>query len=217
MSTGETMGSLQVALTRNVYGALVLNTARVMFIDIDFDLDEPGLVRRFLQWLGHRFGRAEVPEAPDPMEDALARLRQWVELHSGWGVRTYRTRAGLRYLVTHGTFEPDGKEAEETMAYLGSDPRYRTLCRVQKSFRARLTPKPWRCGTRLPPARYPYGNAKARRAMERWRTKYDTSCRGWATCTFLGSVGSTDVHPEVEPVQRLHDKMTRVGTELPLA
>ena len=41
--------------------------------------------------------------------------------------------------------------ADQVFDTLGADPPYRRLCRTQKCFLARLTPKPWRCGVAKPP------------------------------------------------------------------
>lgn len=186
-----------------------------MFVDVD--ITRPGPLQRFGRWLKGVFGSDGAEASADPEEVALERLRAWVAARSGWAVRVYRTRAGLRYLVTHAPFEPTGRETDDVMDHLDADPRYRALCRVQESFRARLTPKPWRCGGRRPPGRYPYDDPEEAAAMRAWVDRYAEACEGWSTCAFLEAVGTGEVHPAVEPVRRLHDEMTGVGTELPLA
>ena len=63
----------------------------------------------------------------------------------GWGVRVYKTCAGYRGLVTHATFDPTADATLDLMRQFRCDPQYVTLCKRQESFRARLTPKGWRC------------------------------------------------------------------------
>src|SRR5580692_8224730 len=70
----DNAGALSAVVTRNSYGCLVLNTARVMFVDIDLPTVEPkkpGLFQRL-------FGKPTPP--PPPMEThdtAMARVEQW--------------------------------------------------------------------------------------------------------------------------------------------
>ncbi len=75
----------------------------------------------------------------------IAKAELWTRNHSDWGWRIYRTRAGLRLLATHALFDPETAAADGVFDALGADPLYRQLCKTQKCFRARLTPKYWRC------------------------------------------------------------------------
>ena len=109
-----------------------------------------------------RFPRLELPEPAKlvtipfhtighllTLEDkrsVLARIHAVVARHPGMGLRLYRTANGYRCLVTHRTYDPASQECRELLEALGSDPLYIRLCRGQHCFRARLTPKPWRCG-----------------------------------------------------------------------
>jgi hypothetical protein len=141
----DQQGNLMMAITRNIYGAYILNSDRAMFIDIDLEQPQPGLNISLFSVLKRLFGKKdEVSEQQDnPEQEAINSLKKWVSVNPGWGFRVYRTYAGLRYLVTHQTFDPEAIEVEQVLDALDSDPNYKTLCRVQKSFRARLTPKPW--------------------------------------------------------------------------
>src|SRR5260370_29858202 len=164
-----THGELEAALTRNAYGAEVLNAARLLFIDVDLPKPSPlaqagNLLGRLA---GALFGSGSTAPA-DPEAAAHAKRRQWLETHPQWGIRVYRTRSGLRYLVTHALFEPGGAEAETAMQFLGCDPAYLQLCRSQKSFRARLTPKPWRCGAARPVGRFPWQSPAEQEQMAAW-------------------------------------------------
>ena len=101
---------------------------------------------------------------------------------------------------------------------LGADPLYRKLCKTQKCYRARLTPKPWRCefGAGKPP-RWPYANARAEKRFQKWEAEYQTASAGWATCTLVRQIGNSMIHPDVQHIVKLHDDATRVGSNLPLA
>src|SRR5690606_206216 len=68
-------GAITVAVTRNVYGAMVLNTARVMFIDVD--IVDPGMGKRLVTWLKRVFGGGAGEASTDPVGTALLRLRTW--------------------------------------------------------------------------------------------------------------------------------------------
>src|SRR6266545_1040788 len=137
---GATDG-LAAVVTRNVYGCEVLNTAQAMFVDVDLPRPKPA-------WsLGRLLGR----RALDPVEERINELRRILEADAWSAARVYRTAAGLRLLITDRLFEPASAEAERLMTSFGADPAFVLLCRVQKSFRARLTPKPWRCGAGRPP------------------------------------------------------------------
>ena len=240
-----------VAVTRNSYGALVLNAARVFFIDVDVPaegsaeppraggsdpaaalLDSPigkavtdalpPSVRSLVQGL---FGRgAATPEptpAParpaSPTDAALDQLRTWLRSRPDWNVRVYRTSAGLRYVVTHATFSATDPETVSIMEALGADPQYIRLCRAQKSFRARLTPKPWRLHMENPPARFPYESASDEAAVRDWIRRYDEASRRYSTCRLMEVIGSGAEHPDVAPVVAMHDEHTGADSDRPLA
>lgn len=237
------------AITRNAYGAQVLNTARAFFIDVDVDtraeaprqtrtssepnflwslvegLPLPPALRSIAEQLLGPSPTASQSSPVTPMGNAgggatagaLGRLRDWIAQHPDWRVRVYRTHAGLRYLVAHDLFEPTDGQAMAVMPALGADPQYIRLCQVQKSFRARLTPKPWRIHVGKPPARFPYLTPGQERAVRDWEAQYDRQSAGYATCQFLEEMGSGTEHPDVAPLRALHDEHTRATSGLPLA
>jgi hypothetical protein len=205
-------GETTAVVTRNSYGCLVLNTARVMFVDID--LPEPKPTNGFFQKL---FGKPK-PALPTVTQDgALAAIENWTRSHPDWGWRIYRTRAGLRLLATQGPVEADSSTAEEVLMALGSDPLYQKLCKTQKCFRARLTPKPWRCGIQSRPERWPWLDARAESKFQKWEKLYQSYIFNWATCELLRQIGNPTVHPEVQPIIKFHDEATRVASKLQLA
>jgi hypothetical protein len=205
-------GELAAVITRNSYGCLVLNTSRVMFLDVD--LPES---RRTGGWLQKLFGKPDPEPPTNPLAEAVGKAEMWVRNHPGWGWRVYRTRAGLRLLATHALFQPEAVASDGIFDALGADPLYRQLCKTQNCFRARLTPKPWRCGIYQKPGRWPWLNAKAEARFRKWEAHYQTRSANWATCELIRKLGTEGTHPEVQPILNLHDELTRVESKLELA
>ena len=183
-------GRVAHVITRNSYGCQVLNSARALFADVDL----PG----------------ELREAA-----AIDKARQWAQSQPGWNWRIYRTKAGLRLLATHALFDPADGVCESVFEALGADPLYRKLCQTQKCFRARLTPKPWRCAMPNPPARWPFADFSRERAFADWDARYQSACRARATCQLVDQ-GAGQIHAELEPLIALHDEMTRAASGLAL-
>ncbi|MGQ0602530.1 MAG: hypothetical protein ACT4QE_12650 [Anaerolineales bacterium] len=200
-------GRTLAAITRNSYGALVLNTARVMFIDIDLPEAKPmGVMQKLFG------GKSETPEA-----EAVQRLQQWAARRPDNGLRVYRTAAGLRGLVTSYPFHPADGEAQDILQSLDCDPLYVTLCRAQGSFRARLTPKPWRCGLPNPPGSFPRETPEAEQRHQQWVLHYQSTSAQYAVCRFIAHFGDARVHPEVAPILVLHDKYALSALDRSLA
>jgi hypothetical protein len=208
----QTIRPNAVVLTRNLYGAVVLNTSNAMFIDIDFAAQNPTPSGSLL---GRLFGRSTA--APGPQELAVQRIRQWTSQRRDLGLRVYRTFAGLRCLVTTRTFDPKRSETIDLLRDVGSDPLYIRLCQAQARFRARLSPKPWRCGLRPPPVRYPWTRPQDELRFRQWQLTYEQSIQGYGVCTLLDRLGSTAVHSEIAPIIALHDQFACKQPAYPLA
>jgi hypothetical protein len=208
---GETIG----AVTQNAYGSLVLSTARVMFIDLDFPAIRPGEHLRYFitKW----FNRAA--RSPDAQReyDAQSRLEGFLSDKPHWSVRVYRTCAGLRVIATHSFFDPASDSTRSLFESLGTDPLYVRLCKAQDSFRARLTPKPWRCGHTSNTIGWPRETDDQQRRFEKWKSDYVARQSDYATCRFLGELGDGSMHPEVETIVEIHDRTTRCHESLVLA
>jgi len=192
-------------ITRNAYGALVLNTDRAMFIDIDVPRSgRPG--RGGL--LGSLFGgRSKQPATPAPDVTVRGRIAEVVTTLDGMSVRLYRTAAGFRGVVTSETCDPNTDLARQTMEAFGADPAYVRLCALQESFRARLTPKPWRCrGLAAPEDRFPFGGDAAARRFARWLERYERAVPDYAVCTLAEDLGPGHVAPAIRPIVDLHDR-----------
>lgn len=193
-------------VTRNSYGCLVLNTTRALFADVDenFQTMAPSFFSLFRK-------------KPSLDEVIMEKARHWVDTHPGWGWRVYRTKAGYRLLATHLPIAADDPLAEEVFQEFKADPLYRKLCVNQKCFRARLTPKSWRCGVDRLTRRWPWFTAEEEVAFQQWEQTYRSAAAEYATCRLLGEAGTGSVHPEIAPLVDFHDKATGVGSDRPLA
>lgn len=198
-------------ITRNGYGALVLNTANVMFVDIDFVSE--GIIKRIV-FAFRRFLNLTVMTQE---ERKLQLLKEWMHGYPNWGMRVYRTKAGLRCLVTHDLFGPSHPNTMKSFDGMGADPLYMRLCANQESFRARLTPKPWRCKLRTPPNKYPWDDVDEERRYRQWEENYNRVITRFTTCKLLDILGSRFMHPEVEAIQVVHDRYACVSDEYTLA
>jgi hypothetical protein len=200
----DSAGQVAHVITRNSYGCEVLNSERALFVDIDLPpAPRPGL-------LSSLFGRSGPPEET-PERAAIDQARRWTASRSGWNWRIYRTKAGLRLLATHALFDPADPVCQSVFNAVNADPLYRKLCETQKCFRARLTPKPWRCGVPNPPARWPFRDLQAERSFSDWDARYRPACQTKATCELLDA-GTGQVHDELKALVALHDEMTRANS-----
>lgn len=114
------------AKTLNAYNAQILNCDRMLIVDVD--LKEDGTDKCVV---------ALSEEMALTVLTAISRgtKYQW---------RVYRTAGGLRYLEVSRPWRPESQATQRLMSLLYADPLYMLLCRKQETFRARLTPKPWR-------------------------------------------------------------------------
>jgi len=185
-------------VTRNAYGALVLNAAQAMFIDIDFPEQGQG---------GSGLRRLFGGRQPNPEEVHVQRVEAWAAQRPDLAMRIYRTFGGLRCLITNVPFDPAQPEAQAILQDLQSDPLYIRLCQAQECFRARLTPKPWRCGVNQRPPRYPWPDTPTEMLFRDWESKYEAASAQYTTCRLVKEIGPREVHPEIEPVLSLHDQL----------
>jgi hypothetical protein len=204
-------GSEVAIVTRNAYGALVLNAANAMFIDVDFaDKSASGSGGGGFSW---GFGK----RAPSQEDQHVERITAWANRNPAVSLRVYRTAAGLRCLITNHTFAPTRSDALDILRAFESDPLYVRLCQAQECFRARLTPKPWRCNIAPPPWRYPWANSDVEINYRVWERHYEQASRSYAVCRLIKEFGPREVHPDVAPILALHDRITSVEDQRPLA
>ena len=208
---GEVIG----LITRNRYGTKVLNTEKVLFVDVD--VTEPRREGALAGFIGALFGKKVTPIEATTDNVILTKAQSWCGDNSESSWRIYKTKAGFRLIATHETIAPDSELATKAFEHFDADPLYRKLCLAQKSFRARLTPKPWRCGMDTPTNSWPFADAQEESKFLDWERAYAQRQQPFATCKFLHTVGSGEMAHDVAPLIALHDELCRVGDDLPLA
>jgi hypothetical protein len=156
----------------------------------------------------------------NPVAWAVGRARAWCESRHLWRVAVYETPAGARLLPLHAAFDAGADEAYAFMEFVGVDPRYERMCRLQRCFRARVSAKPWRAGIS---EHFPAGGVwpvtdpgkLARRAA--WVDAYESTARSYAACRKVEVVGTGRTDPSVEVVRALHDDLAQATSRLPIA
>ncbi len=195
----STEGKEIAVISRNAYVSLILNVTCVMIVDIDVEstIKRPGLIARL-------FG-AKPMSVDSVVASKLENIRQWQSNHADYSFRVYRTAAGLRAIVTNQVFETIDASTLQTMTELDSDPLYRDLCKSQKCFRARLTPKPWRIGWKPPVEKFPFASVQSEKLFDKWYETYCQLAKKWGVCEFLQVIGNSHTHPTAEKIVTLHD------------
>jgi hypothetical protein len=202
-------------ITRNRYGALVLNSSSVCFADVDFpELRYQGLVDAVLLFFSKSRRQQRMRAARDATVQAV---RDWAERNPQRSFRLYRTFAGLRLLFTDRLYDPTSAETVDLLTSVGSDLLYRRLTEKQECFRARLTPKPWRCGCRRPRNRYPWDDADKERTYREWEQKYEEKTTGYVTCQFVEKLGGGTLDARTNTIVDIHDQYACGETEAKLA
>ncbi len=197
-------GEALAVITRNRYGALILNTPTVFFADIDFPAPRS---RGFFDAIrlalssAHRADRLE-----ELRQHTLATVKGWINRHPDRPTRLYRTAAGLRLLMADKTYDPASSETLSLLQELGSDPLYIRLTLKQESFRARLTPKPWRCGVPRYPGHFPFLNDHDAEAARQWRERYTQLSANHRVCDLVSVSGREPTDPAIQLVITLHDR-----------
>ena len=209
----DNSGEKSAIVTRNAYGALVLNANQLMFVDVDRKDGQPNQAS-LGKMLSTLFGKPKAipkqsPQVLDALNDITAR--------HGLAARIYQTKAGYRVMITSGPFTAGSPEAESILTEFGCDPLYIRLCRLQECFRARLTPKPFRCGMTNPPVLFPFETPDAADRFARWETNYNAKTSSFATCRFLSAIGTGLVVSDFSELIQYHDDATKASSQLALA
>lgn len=182
-------------ITRNRYGALILNVADVAFIDIDYK--PKGCLLPFLN---------------ETKEKLLNRIYSILE-RSDIDAQVYETFAGYRLLVTNKRILPNSYDGIQLLEQFKADKLYATLCRKHECYRARLTPKPFRIGVKQP--NVTVTNYKDS-AVERWVAQYTRESSAYAVCKLTRPSQSRPSHPTIAEIMKIHDTYC-LASDKPLA
>ncbi len=181
----------------------------MLFVDVDFPKVTPtGLWDAILLSLSRK--RRQWRQAA-ARELTLESVKAWGQQHADHSFRVYRTRAGLRVLFTDRLYEPKSEETSRILDELGSDRLYRRLTSNQECFRARLTPKPWRCGCDRPPNRYPWPDDASERLYRDWERRYTKAGENYGVCELLEVCGNAAPDNEIVTILETHDRLTCDG------
>ncbi len=196
--------SEQRIVTRNRYGAEVLNSTELCFVDVD-DFP-PGLWERLVSLFSGRSCRAE--------DLLLAELQRLHREQPDLSARLYRTAGGWRIMLAAEGLTLQSPRMEQLCQRLKADPLYVALCLKQQCWRARLTPKPGRLHAHL--GRYPRRSASDTPAAgeEEWLARYAEASAGRAVCRLVECFGAPIRHALVN----WHDERTAaLHPDVPLA
>lgn len=203
-------GPVRWAITRNQYGAEILNVDGLAILDVDIPARQ--VVEEPTGFFGRLFGRTRVRWERDDPAEVLGRLRPTLEA-SGFGGRIYETAAGFRVLVCSEVLSWSDPRFEALLADTRSDRLYATLCRRQECCRARLTPKPWRVGVRGPnkavvPTPWAPGPTPAWTA---WLQEYEARSAGFAAARPVADFGPPGVAAELAEAVARHARCVGEG------
>jgi hypothetical protein len=187
-------------VTRNRYGARVLNVEKMLIMDID----QPQLS------FGDIFRRRTPEQNKAKIFEMVRKLA--TTKYSALGFRVYETFQGARVIVLGRDFDPRESETIRMMKEFNCDPLYTMLCTRQACFRARLTPKPARMKMRGHKFVFPREGNDAK--TEQWLAEYESAGQNFSVCKFIEEVGSSQFF---DSVVRLHDDATGALRSLPLA
>jgi len=193
-------------ISRNAYGCQVLNTESVFFADVD--IPSPSLAGKLFGWLSKK--------KPTFEQSLIEKISNITERDSQICIRLYRTFKGYRIAIVDRLVDPEDAQSDTLLKELGSDKLYVSLCRSQDCYRARLTPKPWRCGSTKPPTRFPFVDRGAEDRFQQWLVGYEKNSQQFATCALVGEFGSKAKHPRAESILKLHDQFV-LNDDRPLA
>jgi hypothetical protein len=187
-------------ITRNRYGASVLNVEKLLILDID--KPKPAF--------GDMFKKKDLQQDKGKIFDMVKKLATSSK-YQGLGFRLYETAQGARVIITGRDFDARDDRTMELMKDFNCDPLYAILCQKQGCFRARLTPKPFRIKMRGYKVKFP---SEADPGLEGWVSTYERESENFSVCKFIEQVGG---QPFVSDVIHLHDELSRAHTNLKLA
>ena len=209
----EVEGENVAVISRNRYGALVLNTDKVMFVDIDFS---PTVSTGFWDFIMLTVSPARKAARRKMIEDiSFEDVQKWSKKNPSKSFRLYRTHSGLRLLFTDSPYDPKSDESKRILRELMADHLYCSLTERKECYRARLSPKPWRCNSHRPPSSFPWENGEKEEEFRIWEANYTELSNEYSTCIHKGDFGNSKVDSVIQKVIDYHDiKSIKIGKPL---
>lgn len=183
----------------NRYGAICLNTNEVFFGDIDCILDEES---------SRRNQKVIDPKEAHALIESVANKYKLC-------FRVYQTYAGIRIIEISKKHNPLDPETNQILTELKCDPFFIDLVKRTNTFRARLTPKPWRVSN---PKSVHFKRAGADIATYLKGTESKPGPK-WQIAKYLYTVGNPPevLDSEISFIVDLHDDYCNTNDERPLA
>ncbi|MEG2076724.1 MAG: hypothetical protein RRY34_09500, partial [Victivallaceae bacterium] len=192
-------------VTRNAYGAEILNSVSMFFVDVDF------IIPPKISWWGRLRGKVRQTNPDYTLEIIKSGLID--QTLREYPVRLYRTHGGYRLIVQNCAWRPASTQCRQIMELLGSDYKYAWFCRMQNCFRARLTPKPGRINQPVRRCEWPESDAESD-ARRSWVSAYEQKSSRFAVCCYLETLNGIEQSDEMI---QWHDRKTKAFSALPLA
>lgn len=189
-------------ITRNRYGALILNCKNLMFIDAD----------QYPKTLLDLLFRNKMTRKELTLAKVLKVATQTKYAHLGF--RVYETSQGYRIIVTNQEFDPRGPESDKLMKAFKADRLYGFLCRKQNCYRARLTPKPYRIKQKGIKVIFPNRSPEQEALLRKWISEYNLKLKKYSVCKLIEQIGSVNSH---ERIIEIHDQLTGIDRSGKLA
>ncbi len=186
-------------VTRNRYGAEILNCKKTMFIDVD------NCYR----------GLFDIFRGLTPKESTLKRIKKKTQRkdYSHLGFRVYETFKGFRVMVVHKDFNPKSNESDKMMRAFSADYLYKRLCKKQNCYRARLTPKPFRIDVKGIRIIFPKKDPIQEKRITKWIEEYNSKSKNFSSCKLIFKHGRSTTNRIIE----YHDQKTNALTDYELA
>ena len=151
----------------------------------------------------------------------MARLAELITHAMTVDVEDYFQVSAFEQIVDRARWDDMERRVERNTHQLldafDADPLYRRLCKNQECFRARLTPKPFRCRLSAPPNRYPRASGTEQEQFENWDAKYRETVENFSTCRFVETIGDSACESSLQGLIELHDTLSKATSNDPLA
>ncbi|PKL41707.1 MAG: hypothetical protein CVV41_17380 [Candidatus Riflebacteria bacterium HGW-Riflebacteria-1] len=189
-------------VTRNRYGALVLNSSSVSIFDID------DYKRSFWEAIGFGAKKDKKTAIVEHLRGIFAKHRQ---RDTSW--RIYETCKGIRMIMVGQYLSPSSQSFEQFSREINADPLYTMLCARQSCYRARLTPKPHRLHIDRLKFTCPLPD-DVEGKYDEWLANYQDQSKNYTVCRLLEVLGT---RISEDPIIDFHDRVCCSDISLPLA